>query len=133
MIRWKRYEVLHIRTDSPFQDRHGAYPTRWLANWAAARHIQRALATDYIEPTYAVREIQPRTRPPYWDLLQVNQARHWYQLPSAQVTAGSEIVHTSLGFTRWHALGRACHWAKPRSRQQVRLIRWSDEPAFVPD
>lgn len=134
VLRWKRYAVIHTRADnSPFTDRIGTYPTRWLANWAAAHRIQRALNTDYTTPTYVVRELSPRTQPTYWPALQANQAHRWYPIPSAHVTAGSEIVHTSLGFTRWHALGRAGRWAKPRSQQQVQIARWSDEPTFAPD
>lgn len=132
-MRWSRYEVTKIRPDSPITYREGAYPTRWLANWAAARRIQRCMAIDD-DTRYAVYEKDPAVKPgDWWHELRVLQASRHHPIPSASVMAGSTVVHLCLGITRWHALGRACKWAKPRSRQSVRVSRWGDEPTIVPD
>lgn len=133
-MRWNRYEVIISLNDGAFRTRVRYYPTRWLATWAAARRIQRSLTAPGMNAiTYEVREIAPKSTPSHWRELSVLQTPHRYSLPLASVTAGSTVVHTSIGMTRWHALGRACKWAKPRSRELVRVSRWSGERSYVPD
>lgn len=134
---WNRYEVVRLVPD---QNRRGVtrssrsavYPFRWMAERKAWRTAARLDGVGG-EVKFVVREIPPEKPPTYWPALQVNQASRWYQMPpGAHVTAGSVVVHTSFGFTRWHALGRACKWAKPRSAEFVRVARWSDERTYVP-
>lgn len=135
--RWERYEVVRVVAD---QNRRGAtisrrtatYPFRWMAERQAWRSEAKHAGIGG-EVTFIVQEITPEVPPAYWPALQVNQASRWYQMPpSAHVTSGSVVVHTSIGITRWHALGRACRWAKPRSVEFVRVSRWSDESRFFP-
>ncbi|TXI51941.1 hypothetical protein [Mycolicibacterium mageritense] len=134
---WDRYEVVRLTADqnrrgSTISRRDAAYPFRWMADRKAWRSEAKHAGIGG-EVRYVVREITPEIPPKYWPALQVNQASRWYQMPpSAHVTSGSVIVHTSIGITRWHALGRACKWAKPRSLEFVRVSRWSDERRFFP-
>ena len=46
--------------------------------------------------------------------------------PYAHVDAGSLVIHTSFGFTRWHALGRAVKWARKHGADgTLRVGRWA--------
>lgn len=135
-MRWKRYEVVRMVPDErrpglTHDHRTAAFPARWMAEWRAWRSTAKLERLD-IESKFAVREIPPKKTPKYWGALQVNQAARWYPVPSASVTAGSEVVHISIGISRWHALGRACRWAKPRSREFVRVSRCVGERTYVP-
>lgn len=128
---WRRYEIVRTLPDSVMVHRVGTSRWRWRANWVAARHIQRRISVGG-DLDYEVREIAPRVQPDYWPRLQVLQASRWYPIPTAMVTSGSVVVHTSVGISRWHALGRAVRWAQPRSVDQVQIARWSGEHSRVP-
>lgn len=129
-MRWNRYEVIRYNPDSRIPYRQGAYPIRWVATWVAARRIQATLTAG--DMRYEVREKEPAVRPgQWWYELNVLQSPRWHLIPSASVMAGSTVVHLSIGITRWHALGRACKWAKPRSRQNVRVSKWANEHTHV--
>lgn len=134
-MQWERYELRRSERDSFLDDsctaghRIGTYPTRWLANFSAARRIQASFVGGSPTVQYVVREIPPRVAPRYWPELTVLRAPRWRPVPSASVLAtGSGYVHTSIGFTRWHALGRACRWANRRSERPVGVGRWAGEP-----
>lgn len=132
---WDRFEVIRLVADQnrrgvTHSSRSAAYPFRWMAERKAWR---TAAQLDGVggEVKFVVREVLREKPPTYWPALQVNQVPRWWP-PCAHVTSGSVVVHTSIGFTRWHALGRACRWAKPRSAELVVVARWSGERSFVP-
>lgn len=57
-----------------------------------------------------------------------NPRRH-FVLPwaYAHVDAGSLVIHTSFGITRWHALGRAAKWAQKHGADgSLRVSRWTE-------
>ncbi|MGI6797719.1 hypothetical protein [Gordonia sihwensis] len=134
-----RYELMrtadeydeHLGRDVERTWHAGTYRWKWHAEWKAGRRSSAAATFGGGGARYWVRPEPPAVVPDAWESLTIIQSSSRLN-PSATVTAGSTVVCYRLGITRWHALGRAARWAKPRSRQQVRISNWQGEPRPEP-